>query len=365
MKIYQCLHVYPAYEEQLDKKIATLAPSELNSDNVHKILIKDGFYESYILTPPADSEHEVYFTLWNYSKLQKLWAAENGLSEEARFREIRIAQIKKFKPDVIFDFSPFVDVNFIEALHDVYENTNMKFICWNAYIKEQVMTFPKYHAHVSLHSPYIEHWQNMGLRAFELQPGIPEHWPKSDQIKRDIDVLFYGQYVDNVFKNRRGFINQLLELKASSALNIHVHLQIAESADASHIKDHLHLVKPPIFANELYEKIRSAKIVVNNYTDYNGDYKSNARVFEALGNGALLISEAGIYPDGLEPGVDFLTYNSISELPELINNALNNWEQFKILAETGREKVNQLYSQQKRWETFERMIVANNLHPKT
>ncbi|RVU41350.1 glycosyltransferase family 1 protein [Rheinheimera riviphila] len=359
MKIYQCIHTYPAYSDQLDQKLANLAPGELTFDNVHKILLADGFYESYILTPPADSGHEVFFTLWNYPKLQKLWAAENGLPEEARFREIRIAQIKKFQPDIIFDFSPFVDVNFIDALHEVYGESDMKFICWNAYIKEEVMTFPKYHAHVSLHTPYIEHWRQMGLQAFELQPGIPEHWPKADGREREIDVLFYGQYLNNVFKNRRGFVSTLLEMKSKTALNIDVHLQISPSADTSHIQDYLDLVKLPIFSNELYKKIRNSKIVVNNYTDYNGDYKSNARVFEALGNGALLLSEYGVYPSGLTPGIDFLTYKDISELPSLIENILSDWDNYKIIAEAGRNKVNNIYSREKHWNYFE--IAINSI----
>jgi hypothetical protein len=365
MKIYQCIHLYPAYATELDQKLSLIDPTELSFEKVLNLLIEDGFYESYILTPPADSDYEVFFTFWNYPPLQRLWAIEHGMPEDARLSQIRIAQVKAYQPDIVFDFSPFKDFNFIDLLHQHYAELNKEasFLCWNAYIKEEVMTFPKYHAHVTLHQPYIEHWQNIGLKAFELQPGIPPHWPKTDVQERHIDVLFYGQYLDNVFKNRRGFVNQLLELKASSGLTIDVHLQIAENADTSPIQSHLHLLKPPIFANQLYNKIRAAKIVVNNYTDYNGDYKSNARVFEALGNGALLISEAGIYPQGLIAGEDFLTYNSITELPELLSRVLNNWEQYKMIAQNGRYKVNQLYSQLSRWKKFEQMIVANNLRP--
>lgn len=365
MKIYQCLHVYPAYATQLDQKFSSLKLNELTFDKVQKVLLADGFYESYILTPPKNSDYEVFFIFWNYPPLQRLWAIENGMPEDSRLSQIRMAQIRAYQPDIVFDFSPFKDFNFIDFLHQHYEalNKQARFLCWNAYIKDEIMTFPKYHSHVTLHRPYIEHWHNLGLQAFELQPGIPQRWPKADERQRDIDVLFYGQYLDNVFKNRRGFVNQLLELKASSQLNIDVHLQIAENSDTSHIQNHLHLLKPPIFANELYEKIRRSKIVVNNYTDYNGEHKSNARVFEALGNGALLISEAGIYPEGLVAGEDFLTYDTVAELPQLLIRVLNHWDEFKVIAENGRKKVNDVYSQHNRWEKFERMIVENNLQP--
>jgi hypothetical protein len=362
MKIYQCLHTYPLYAEQLDRKLADLPSGELTFDKIHKMLMDDGFYESYILTPPKNSEHEVFFTLWNYPKLQKLWAAENGLPEDASLRRIRIEQIRKFQPDIVFDFSPFTDIQFIDALHNVFGTQNIKFLCWNAYIKEEVMTFPKYHAHLSLHRPYIDYWRQIGLQAFELQPGIPEHWPKADSKEREIDVLFYGQYLDNVFKNRRGFINTLLEMKFNTLFNIDVHLQISPDSDTSYIKDYLDLVKPPIFSNVLYEKIRHSKIVVNNYTDYNGDYKSNARVFEALGNGALLISEEGIYPEGLVPGEDFITYKNISDLPKIITHALNNWDKFKAIASHGRNKVNKIYSQDNRWTEFVSLINVSNQH---
>jgi len=352
MKVYQCLHVYPAYVKQLEERYSKIDPAELTFARMQADILADGFYQHYILTPPTKSTDEVFFILWDYRRLQRLWAAENGLPEHATLNDIRIAQIRKFNADVVFDFSPFRDEAFIHQAREELASEQISFLCWNAYIKDHAMTFPAYDAHVSLHLPYITYWKELGLQAFEMQPGVPLDWQSSIDDNRDIDILFYGQYLDNVFKNRRRLVNALLDFGTASNRAVEVHLQISPSADTSYIERNLSRVKPPIFANELYKKVRRAKIIVNNCTDFNDTHKSNARVFEALGNGALLITEAGIYPEGLIEGEDYITYQHIDELPELLSKVLSHWQHYKGIADHGLAKVHQCYGQANQWETF-------------
>ncbi|MEX1221995.1 MAG: glycosyltransferase [Idiomarina sp.] len=320
-------------------------------------ILSDGFYQHYILTPPDNSNDEVFFTLWDYRRLQKLWAKENGLSEEATLNDIRIAQIRHFNADVVFDFSPFRDLEFIEQARAEIANQNMLYLCWNAYIKDHAMTFPQYDAHVSLHQPYVDYWRQLKLHAYEMQPGVPKDWSDDAQGgERTIDILFYGQYLDNVFKNRRELINTLLDYRKASNKVVDVHLQILPKADTSAIERNLSAVKEPIFGSELYGKIRQAKVVVNICTDFNESHKSNARVFEALGNGALLIAEAGSYPMGLVAGEDFIVYNDMAELPALLDKVFSNWDDYKKVALRGHQKVHDYYGRPQQWQVFSSIV---------
>src|SRR6202035_4082382 len=56
------------------------------------------------------------------------------------------------------------------------------------------------------------------------------------------------------------------------------------------------IAKPPVFGRQFYELIGKSKIVLNGAIDMAGTDRGNMRCFEAMGCGALLISDAGSYP---------------------------------------------------------------------
>ena len=64
------------------------------------------------------------------------------------------------------------------------------------------------------------------------------------------------------------------------------------------------IAKPPIFGRQLYDLIGKSKIVLNGAIDMAGRDRGNMRCFEAMGCGALLVSDAGNYPRRNESGRD-------------------------------------------------------------
>jgi hypothetical protein len=52
---------------------------------------------------------------------------------------------------------------------------------------------------------------------------------------------------------------------------------------------------------KLYELIGKSKIVLNGVIDMVGRDRGNMRCFEAMGCGALLLSDEGNYPKGMKP----------------------------------------------------------------
>src|SRR5690606_32732372 len=103
-----------------------------------------------------------------------------------------------------------------------------KDVCWNGYIMEKPLTFPEYDAHVSLHRPFVDYWHDMGLKALELQPGIPADWSQKVSPSKNRDVLFYGQFLRNTFDARNELIEGLLKSDVARAGGVHCHLTYDE-----------------------------------------------------------------------------------------------------------------------------------------
>ncbi|MCO4322073.1 glycosyltransferase [Aliidiomarina quisquiliarum] len=356
-KFYQSLHIYSGYARQYEKDFKPGDQPELTFTQLNDHLRQHGYYQSYILDPPVNTDDSTFFNIWDYRRVQNLWAKENNLPDDSSLRNIRLAQIESVQPDVIFDMSPFVDTDFIKELIAIYGKDNIRYICWNSYIKEYAMTFPEYHGHTSLHRPFVNHWNLNGIPALELQPGIPNRWLKNSVgSERDIDILFYGQYLESIFQNRKKVIQGLLKRKLHGNDKIEVYLQVANKSAEESLSDYLSLIKAPVFAETLHEKLKRTKVVVNTYGDNNQHYKSNARVFEAIGHGALLVSERGTYPAGFVDGEDYISYNGLEELNEVLDEVLNHWERYDKIRKNAQLKISRLYSSTIYFNNFKKFV---------
>jgi Glycosyl transferases group 1 len=116
------------------------------------------------------------------------------------------------------------------------------------------------------------------------------------------------------------------------------------------------IAKPPAFGRQLYELIGSSKIVLNGAIDMAGADRGNMRCFEAMGCGALLLSDAGKYPDGMDADATMLSYETGSDCLAHIENALKSWSEARKKADRGRDKTRDLYSKQRQWTLFERLL---------
>src|SRR5207302_3215989 len=68
------------------------------------------------------------------------------------------------------------------------------------------------------------------------------------------------------------------------------------------------IAKPPVFGRKLYELVGKSKIVLNGAIDMAGHDRGNMRCFEAMGCGALLLSDEGNYPEGMIADKTIVTY---------------------------------------------------------
>lgn len=359
MKVYQCIHKYPPHIPLFEKRYGVT--DDMDFESLRRLVIKDGYASSYILLPAfQDKSEDVFYTIWDYERLQLLWAREHGLKTND-LDEIKLAQLEEYMPDVFYNMSAFYDNNFIKKLGG---NAGCKRVYWNGIIEREPRTFLDYDGQLSLHRPYVEYWKKRGLAACELQPAIPGSWGKYARSDKSIDVLFYGQFAKAFFGSRNKLVEGLLHYKFDSGRDIRCHLQYERQRRfvpsfltpfqlPGIVKNY---ALPPLYGEELYKTIGQARIVVNAYTDNNLDFKSNMRLFEATGLGAFLISEDGAYPDGFEPGVDFYTFKDMDGLISQIERVLEDWPTHAEIAQRTQNKISCFYSKERQWNEFQDFI---------
>jgi len=365
MKVYQTIHKYRLYVPLFESKYGIT--DDVDFETLRRLVVHDGYASAYILQPALDDKVEsVFYTIWDYERLQFLWANERGLKTRD-LTEIKLAQIEEYRPDVFYNLSAVYDNYFIKRLG---KRAGRKDVYWNGIIESEPRTFSEYDGQLSLHRPYIEYWSKRGLKARELQPAIPDSWSEVDAAQKSMDVLFYGQYVEGMFDNRNRLITDLLRYKEESGRDVRCHLEYTEQRPTifqipklpwTRVRLPLVTFPPalvrsqslsPLYGEALYRTIAQARVVVNAFTDDNLDFKSNMRLFEAIGLGSFLISEAGTYPEGFEPGVDFYTYSDSDELIAQIERVLADWPAHAEMAVATQRKISRLYSKKRQWQDF-------------
>lgn len=199
---------------------------------------------------------------------------------------------------------------------------------------------------------------------------FPGHDPDMDayaaNTDRPIDVLFVGGYsrhhrkraetLEAVAKHRhdiriafhldRSRLTRLAESPLGRLLPLGKHRRPADIV-AVH--------QEPVFGRDLYLALSRAKIVLNGAVDMAGDDRGNMRCFEAMGCGALLVSDAGKYPAGMADQQSILTYNNVTQAVAQIVESLRSRQRLEELARQGYDTVRTSYSKSRQWETFVRL----------
>jgi hypothetical protein len=363
MKVYQCIRAYDLYIPAFESKYG-IKENNYSFNELRDLLINDGFASTYILKPAFDNnEKDFFFTLWNYKTLQYKWAEENGL-KVTNLDEIRMAQVEEFKPDVYYNFSPHRDNS---ATQEILKKKDLIKICWDAVITNRPSFHEYYDLRLSLFEPYIKFWEQHGFKSALLPPAFSPLSENLSQDKKDIDILFYGQYSEHFFSDRNSLLIELVKWSQIKGYKFELHLQFPNKKrpliNFPVIRRYLHWLPaapsnisenalPPIYGRHLYETIARSKIVVNAFTNYNGLFKDNMRNYEATSCGAFLISEDGIYPEHFSPNSGFYVYNSQSDLFNKIEKVLTLPDQGFSIAQKTRERLKPIYSKENQWLKF-------------
>jgi hypothetical protein len=360
MRLFQNSSLYPSYLARLNQ----LAPSTLTFEERRKIFLNDRFGALHFLQPVLDGDPNAFFTNGDDNILQRQWGRENGMSHEPSLEEILLAQIEHHRTEVFYNLDPVrYPSSFVRKLPGCVRRT----LCWRAAPSGQA-DFTAYGAVLGNFPSILDLWRRNGCRTEFFAPAIDPSMNEYGFGDRPIDVLFVGGY-----SRHHSARAKILERIASLA-ETHRVLYCLDASRLTRFAESsfgrlmplqkyrrpdviVRIAKPPIFGRPLYELLGKSKIVLNGTIDMAGQDRGNMRCFETIGCGALLVSDAGNYPEGMVADKTIVTYETREDCLSQIRRSLADWTSAKQIADRGRRQIGNLYSKEGQWTLFN-VIVA-------
>ena len=272
---------------------------------------------------------------------------------------ILLAQIEHHRTEVFYNLDP---VRYPSAFVAKLPGCVKKTFCWRAAPSGNA-DLTAYGAVLGNFPSILESWRSKGCRAELFFPALDPVMNEYGQGDRPIDVLFVGGYSRH-HTARAKTLEQVASLAGTHrilyCLDASRLTRLAESAIGKWLPLRKHrrpgvvagIAKPPVFGRQLYELIGSSKVVLNGAIDMAGSDRGNMRCFEAMGCGALLVSDAGGYPDGMQSGVTMETYDSPERATEIISKCLHDWPESAKIAAWGRNRASDVYGKGSQWAQF-------------
>ena len=332
--------------------------------------------------------YEVDEVVSNAEPMQKAWAAEHGVSfdEKNWLLEITTAQIKAFRPDVLFVNDYFT----YSAAYLRYLKSECPFIrlvlgwCGAPYsdasvfsefdivlssVPELVKTFLDQghrceHVNHAFDARVLERIQSEGqtvdfgfvgtiakknafhnsretllLKLLEhtpLQLWIDSHspsWPERS------NVLIRQWAFDAVrVASKVGVPNATLETLpiARKVRQWNARPSLPPKLDARILK----VAKPPLFGLQMFQQLQRTRVSLNTHIDISATHASNMRLYEATGVGSCLLTDAkSNLRDLFEPEVEVVTYNNWEECVEKVNYLLAHESERESIAQAGQRRT--------------------------
>jgi hypothetical protein len=323
----------------------------------------DGFDASHTLAPVLAGEETAFYTNGDNESWQRAWARENGLPEESTLDDILLAQIEAHQTEVFYNLDA---INFDSRLARRLPGSVKAKIAWQQFpfVKSDLSEYLV----VCTLSKRLEQWRNMGLRAAYFTPA---HSPLLDPLAanddRDIDVVFAGSY-SQYHLSRAAFLEALASIRDRRRIV----LALAQSRLTKLAETPLGAFGPlrryrrpeairkvaqeAVFGRSYYELMSRAKVVFNCASELEGEDRGNMRCWEALGVGSLLVSDAGLYPEGMVDGETIRTYRSPEHALEVIEDCLNDEDLRRRIAGTGHDMIRTRYSKAAQWGAFQQIV---------
>jgi hypothetical protein len=362
MKIFQNSGIYPAYLPRLGEltRDCTTFKAQIEA------FLDDRYGACHFLKPVLDRNDNAFFTNGDDEQLQRQWAREHGMRSDVALTNILLAQIEDHGTEVFYNLDPMrYSSDFVRKLPGCVKHS----IAWRA-APSPGADFSAYSLVVCNFPGILKSYQERGWRSAYLSPA---HDPVMDRYaentERPIDVLFVGGYSRH--HRRRAEVLEAVAMQARE-WSIVFHLdrsrltRLAESplGGLLPLKKHRRpdeicaVTADPVFGLDLYAAISKAKIVLNGAVDMAGEDRGNMRCYEAMGCGALMVSDAGRYPEGMIDELTMLTYSSAQQAAATIGLALSNILSGNKIAQRGYALVSKKYGKDAQWNTFFNLVAS-------
>jgi hypothetical protein len=355
MRLFQNSGIYSSYLRRLDE----LSPVDNSFEGRRQQFINDRYGALHFLKPVLEGDRETFFTNGDDRILQRAWARQHNM-RRSDLAEILLAQIEDHRTEVFYNTDPTrYDSSFVRRLPGCVKKT----ICWRA-APSGGADFSAYGMVVCNFPSILEDWRRKGCHAEYFYPAVDPAMDEYGNSERAIDILFVGGYS----RHHSTRVKVLESIAALSqdwnvvyCLDVSRMTRLAESIPGQLFPQLRNLrrpeiikkiARPPVFGRDLYRSIGCAKIVLNGAIDMAGNDRGNMRCFEAMGCGALLLSDDGSYPEGMKNGETMVTYRSPDEAIDLAFQFLSDEEARNIVAGHGKKAVGELYNKTVQWQRF-------------
>lgn len=333
-----------------------------------QVLLSDRYGAQHLLQPVLENHSEAFLAIGDDNVVQRIWAKEHGMPSKSSLADILRAQIEAHRTEIFYNQDPLrYGSSFLRTLPNCVRYR----IGWRA-APSPGADFQGYDLMVCNFPSILEQYRAQGLRAAYFAPAFdPEMMPYAANIDRPVDVAFVGGFTRHHIR-RTQILTLIAGLSAQNKVAIHLEnsrfTKLAESQLGSWFMSAKYrrpeilrkVALGPVFGRELYQVLSTAKIVVNAAIDMAGDDRGNIRCFEAMGTGALLLSDLGNYPDGMRDRATIRTYSDPADLLQTVQKLLADPAETAAIAARGHAMVSTLYSKDRQWSDFLKLIDGQN-----
>lgn len=360
MRLFQNSGVYRAYRPRLER----LTRDCNRFDAATRAFLDDRFGAAHFLKPVLDGDPDAFFTNGDDERTQRLWAAEQGMAADAPLDAILLAQIEHHRTEIFYNLDPMRYGNaFLARLPGCVRRT----VAWRA-APSQGGQFLNHDVIVNNFPTLLEGYRAQGARAEYLAPA---HDPEMDtyaaRTDRPVDVLFVGTFSRH-HRVRTALLEAIARLR--SRMTVVMHLDVSRYTRLAETplgwvgplrrdrrsRDIRKVAQAPVFGRDLLNALGNAKIVVNGAIDMAGPDRGNMRIWEALGCGAVLISDSGRYPEDIQAGEHFLSYDNAEMVPAIIKDLITEPQQLSSLAGRGHKQIARAYSKEAQFLRFSEIV---------
>jgi spore maturation protein CgeB len=404
MRLIRITTNYPTYLKQFYEQRHELKPQPYAVQ--YQTLMADCFMWADFWTDPLGQlGYEVWEPVANAEPMQKAWAREHGVSyeEETWLTDILTAQVKTFRPDIlfVFDYNSFSG-EFLEFLR--HECSSIKLVlgwCGAPYSDSKI--FKSFDVVLSNIPLLVESFQKAGhIAKYMCHAFEPKILQKFNQkVTQEIAFSFIGSVVKG-----KGYHNQRENLLKTLVLNSDLQI-FSDISQASKqelytlaLKQSLYDLiqatssfpgakkllttipkikniansqtrptsqyvdqaiasrsQPALFGIAMYQALFNSQVTLNSHIDIATRFASNMRLYEATGVGACLMTE---WQDNLhelfEPDSEVVTYRSSAEALEKFHYLLEHQDERRTIALAGQRRTLQDHTFKVRAEYLNTLI---------
>jgi len=286
------------------------------------------------------------------------------MTAKAGLAEILLAQIEDHRTEGFYNLDPMrYGSDFVRRLPGCVK----KSIAWRA-APSPGADLGAYDLVVSNFPSILKGYEERGWKTAYFSPAHdPDMNEYASNDDRPIDVLFVGGYSRHHMRRA-----EILEAVASLSDRYLIKFCLACSRFTRLAESPLARLAPlgkyrrpreirsvaeePVYGRDLYALISRSKIVLNGAIDMSGEERGNMRCFEAMGCRSALLSDEGVYPEGMVAGKTMMTYRSSSDVVARVEELLQKPSNVADIADAGHRMSASKYSKEKQWNAFQSLV---------